>query len=146
MTGFFTIRPFKMKDEISVVTLWEKCKLTVPWNDPHKDILRKMKEHPELFLVGIIDSSINASVMGGYDGHRGWINYLAVNPVYQNHGFGRLMMENIESRLEKIGCPKINLHIRNGNEKVINFYRKLGYIDDQALSMGKRIEKDNEKK
>ena len=147
MTEFLiSIRPFKMEDENEVVTLWKDCNLTVTWNNPYKDISRKLKEHPELFLVGIIDRRIIASVMGGYDGHRGWINYLAVNPKYQNHGFGKLMMENVESRLKKIGCPKINLQIRHGNDKVISFYKKLGYFNDLAVSMGKRLEKDNKKK
>ncbi len=144
MTKFtISIRPFQIKDKNEVVTLWNNCKLIVPWNDPYKDITRKNKEHPELFLVGIIENSINASVMGGYDGHRGWINYLAVNPRYQNHGFGKIMMENVESRLKKMGCPKINLQIRKGNDKVFTFYEKLGYIDDLAICMGKRLEKDN---
>ena len=139
-----SIRPFQFKDKNQIVTLWKICRLIVPWNNPQKDISRKMKEHPELFLVGIIDNRINASVMGGYDGHRGWINYLAVNPIYQNHGFGKLMIENVEFRLKKIGCPKINLQIRHGNENIISFYEKLGYIDDRVVCMGKRLDKDHE--
>ena len=143
MTEFsISIRPYQKKDESEVVKLWELCKLTVAWNNPYKDISRKINEHPELFLVGIIDRSINASVMGGYDGHRGWINYLAVNPKYQNHGFGKLMVGNVESRLKKMGCPKINLQIRKGNDTMIPFYEKLGYQNDHVVSMGKRLEKD----
>ena len=82
------IRNFKIEDEVEVINLWEKCNLIVPWNDPYKDISRKMKIFPELFLVGILKKSLISSVMGGYDGHRGWINYLAVDPDYQNQGFG----------------------------------------------------------
>ena len=147
MTEFsISIRPYQKNDEYEVVKLWKVCKLTVAWNNPHKDISRKMKEHPELFLVGIIESSIYASIMGGYDGHRGWINYLAVHPRYQNLGFGKLMIENVESKLKKMGCPKINLHIRNSNKKMITFYEKHGYIEEQAISMGKRLEKDSDQK
>ena len=82
------IRPFQIEDKFQVVDLCNNCNLVVPWNDPYKDISRKMKVFPALFLVGIIEEKVNASVMGGYDGHRGWINYLAVNPKYQNNGFG----------------------------------------------------------
>lgn len=137
------IRPFQTEDEASVVSLWQLCELTVPWNNPYKDIARKLKVQPELFLVGMLDSLLIATVMGGYDGHRGWINYLAVHPDFQGQGYAQQVMENVESELRKRGCPKINLQIRSGNARVLAFYQKLGYTDDQALSMGKRLEEDH---
>ena len=137
------IRPFQTEDEASVVSLWQLCELTVPWNNPYKDIARKLKVQPELFLVGMLDSLLIATVMGGYDGHRGWINYLAVHPDFQGQGYAQQVMENVESELRKRGCPKINLQIRSGNARVIAFYQKLGFTDDQALSMGKRLEEDH---
>ena len=81
--------------------------------------------------------------MGGYEGHRGWINYLAVHPNFQSLGYGQKMMESVESELRKRGCPKINLQIRPGNDRVMAFYHKLGFKDDKALSMGKRLEEDH---
>ena len=137
------IRPFQTEDEASVVSLWQLCELTVPWNNPYKDIARKLKVQPELFLVGMLDSLLIATVMGGYDGHRGWINYLAVHPDFQGQGYAQQVMENVESELRKRGCPKINLQIRSGNTRVMTFYQKLGFTDDQALSMGKRLEEDH---
>ena len=137
------IRPFKMNDKFEVVNLWQKCNLCVPWNDPYKDISRKMNVLPELFLVGITDGNIVATVMGGYDGHRGWINYLAVHPKYQKNGFARKILESLENKLKLLGCPKINLQIRNGNNNVISFYEKMGFVDDKVISMGKRLQKDN---
>lgn len=137
------IRPFQTEDEASVVSLWQLCELTVPWNNPYKDIARKLKVQPELFLVGMLDSLLIATVMGGYDGHRGWINYLAVHPDFQGQGYAQQVMENVESELRKRGCPKINLQIRSVNARVMAFYQKLGFTDDQALSMGKRLEEDH---
>ena len=137
------IRPFQTEDEAAVVSLWQLCELTVPWNNPYKDIARKQKVQPELFLVGMLDSLLIATVMGGYDGHRGWINYLAVHPDFQGLGYAQHMMVNVESELRKIGCPKINLQIRSGNAKVMAFYQKLGFTDDRVLSMGKRLEEDH---
>ena len=137
------IRPFQTEDEASVVSLWQLCELTVPWNNPYKDIARKLKVQSELFLVGMLDSLLIATVMGGYDGHRGWINYLAVHPDFQGQGYAQQVMENVESELRKRGCPKINLQIRSGNARVMAFYQKLGFTDDQALSMGKRLEEDH---
>ena len=76
------IRPFKEGDEEELVSLWNMCKLTVPWNNPYKDIARKLKAQAELFLVGYLENKLIASVMAGYDGHRGWINYFAVHPDF----------------------------------------------------------------
>lgn len=83
ITADLFIRPFKTKDEQSVIELWHRCHLLVPANNPKHDIARKLQVDPELFLVGIIDNCIVATVMAGYEGHRGWINYLAVSPDLQ---------------------------------------------------------------
>ena len=136
------IRPFQEGDEEALVSLWNMCKLTVPWNNPYKDIARKLKVQAELFLVGYLEDKLIASVMGGYDGHRGWINYLAVHPDFQARGYGKQLMDNVETRLRKLGCPKINLQIRDGNDKVLSYYQKLGFVEEKRISMGKRLEDD----
>jgi ribosomal protein S18 acetylase RimI-like enzyme len=133
------IRPFSCPDESKVIDLWIKCGLVVPWNNPQHDIARKLKVNPELFLVGIVEGELVATVMGGYEGHRGWINYLAVAEEHRKKGYGRAMMQAIETKLQELGCPKINLQIRASNTVVIQFYEKLGYKDDIVVSMGKRL-------
>ena len=100
-----SIRPFQTADETGIVSLWQLCELTVPWNNPYKDIIRKLKVQPELFWVGILESFLTASIMGGYDGHRCWINYLAVHPDFQGQDYGQHMMENVEAKLRKTGAP-----------------------------------------
>ena len=137
------IRPFQTEDEDALVALWKMCELTVSWNNPHKDIARKLQVQPELFLVGILDSSLIATVMGGYEGHRGWINYLAVHPDFQGNGYGQEIMNSVETGLREMGCPKINLQIRTGNNKIASFYQKLGFTNDHVVSMGKRLEADH---
>ena len=124
------IREFKETDTEEVVSLWEECGLTVAWNDPRKDISRKLADKRNLFLVGVFNRSIIASVMGGYDGHRGCINYLAVSPQYQGRRFGELIIREVEARLLNLGCPKINILVRTSNEKIIRFYEKIGYKPD----------------
>jgi len=103
------IRPFTSDDEAAVVQLWRECNLVVPHNDPHEDIRRKLTVQPELFLVGLIAGKPVATVMAGYDGHRGWLNYLAVAPERRRAGLGRQMVAEAEKRLRCLGCPKINL-------------------------------------
>jgi ribosomal protein S18 acetylase RimI-like enzyme len=133
------IRPFAPADEERVVQLWRDCGLTRPWNDPHKDIARKLGEQPELFLVGTVDGRVMATVMAGFDGHRGWVNYLAVDPALQRQDIGRALMDEAERLLIARGCPKLNLQVRAGNTGVIDFYRKLGYVEEEMVSMGKRL-------
>ena len=133
------IRPFKPEDEREVVALWQECGLTRPWNDPHKDIARKLAVQPELFLVGVLKDNIVASVMAGYEGHRGWVNYLAVAPAFRGRGFGRAMMQHVERALTERGCPKLNLQVRKSNGEAIAFYRHLGYVKDESVSLGKRL-------
>jgi GNAT superfamily N-acetyltransferase len=136
------IRPFEASDTEAVVTLWEACELTRLWNDPRKDIARRVAVDDGLFLVADVDGSVVATVMAGYDGHRGWVNYLAVDPECRGLGYGRGLMAEAEGRLAARGCPKVNLQIRDSNTAVLAFYERLGYAVDAAVSMGKRLESD----
>lgn len=136
------IRPFEIKDSEAVVKLWKQCNLVVPWNDPYKDIHRKLTVDADLFLVGELDGVVVATVMAGYEGHRGWINYLAVSPERQGEGCGRALVEWVESRLAERGCPKINLQIRHTNEETAAFYEDLGYRREESIVLGKRLEHD----
>ena len=136
------IRPYQPQDEAAVLQLWLQCNLVVPQNNPERDIKRKLRVNPEWFLVGIIGGHIVATCMAGYEGHRGWINYLAVSPQHRRQGIGRRIMEEAEKRLRFAGCPKINLQLRETNEEVIKFYTRIGYTRDPVVSMGKRLEPD----
>jgi ribosomal protein S18 acetylase RimI-like enzyme len=133
------IRPFEAADEPAVVALWKECELTRPWNDPHKDIARKLKVQPELFLVGTIGGAVMASVMAGYEGHRGWVNYLAVAQKFRGRGHARALMQRVEALLLERGCPKLNLMVRTSNAGALAFYRRLGYAQDEAVPLGKRL-------
>ena len=134
------IRSYQPEDEDAIVRLWRECGLVAPQNDAAKDISRKLKVNPEWFLVGELDGKIVASCMAGYEGHRGWVNYLAVWPECRRQGFARRIMEEAERRLRAAGCPKINLQIRSSNADVIAFYKSIGFKIDDVVSMGKRLD------
>ena len=136
------IRPFTPADTDAVVALWERCGLTRPWNDPLRDIRRKRAVRPDLFLVGELDGQVVGTVMAGYDGHRGWVNYLGVDPAVRRRGLGRALMAEAERRLRAADCPKINLQVRTGNVEAIEFYRRIGFALDDVVSLGKRLEED----
>ena len=133
------IRPFRAEDEAAVIALWERCNLTRSWNDPRKDVQRKLGVQRELFLVGVEQGSVVAAVMAAYDGHRGSVNYLAVDPKCRRRGHGAALMRRVEEILTERGCPKINLMVRSANAEVIAFYRKLGYTPDDVVPLGKRL-------
>ncbi|HEX7220995.1 MAG TPA: GNAT family acetyltransferase [Burkholderiales bacterium] len=136
------IRPFQRADQAAVIALWEECQLTRPWNDPRKDIARKLAVQPELFLVGTVNGEIVGSVMAGYEGHRGWVNYLAVAPRARRRGHARALMQHVEQLLLERGCPKLSLLVRSSNPDAIAFYRRLGYAPDDSVSLGKRLISD----
>lgn len=136
------VRAFADADEQAVVGLWRAAGLTRPWNDPRRDIARKKLVQRELFLVAEEAGVVIGSAMAGYDGHRGWVYYLAVAPARQGGGVGRLLMAEVEGRLLALGCPKVNVQIRSGNESVAAFYAALGYGLDGATGLGKRLISD----
>ena len=125
-----------------MIALWGECGLVVPQNDPQKDIARKLQVHPELFFIGEADGEIIGSCMAGYEGHRGWINYLAVHPTQQRRGYATELMREAERLLRLAGCPKINLQVRSSNSAVIAFYESIGFFEDDVVSFGRRLEQD----
>lgn len=140
------IRVFETEDTEEVVKLWEECGLTRPWNDPRADIKRKLTTQPDLFLV-VVDSGFNGSkivgsVMAGYDGHRGWLYYLATALSHRRQGLGRALVAEAERRLEAVGCPKIQLMVRADNAQAADFYTGLDYEKSDVLVLGKRLIED----
>jgi len=133
------IRTFRENDRESVIELWKACDLTRPWNNPRKDIERKVQFQPNLFFVGTVNSKIIASAMAGYDGHRGSVFYLAIDPNQQDLGYGQKLMAHIEVCLAELGCPKLNIVVRSSNDHVLGFYNNLSYVKDDVVSMGKRL-------
>ncbi|WP_017347701.1 GNAT family acetyltransferase [Pantoea sp. A4] len=138
------IRAFRQEDFEEVITLWERCDLLRPWNDPEMDIERKMRHDPDLFLVVEIGGEVVGTLMGGYDGHRGSAYYLGVHPGYRGRGFANALMNRLEKKLIARGCPKINLMVRAENDQVIAFYEKLDYEEETSVAFGKRLIEDRE--
>jgi len=133
------IRPYSVDDESAVISLWERCGLIRSWNDPRKDIARKIALDPDLFLIAIEDESLIGTIMIGYEGHRGWINYLAIDPDHGRKGYARQLMVAAENLLAERGCPKINLQVRTDNRDAVDFYKALGYQIDDVINLGKRL-------
>lgn len=141
----WVVRAFDRTDTESVVALWDEAGLTRPWNDPRLDIERKLTVQPELFLVvedsaaGKDEPAIVGSVMAGYDGHRGWLYYLATATSHRHRGIARALVCEAERLLLALGCPKVQLMVREGNDTVLGLYDALGYERFSVSNTGKRL-------
>jgi ribosomal protein S18 acetylase RimI-like enzyme len=132
------IRPYQSTDMDEVIELWRAVFPNAPThNNPASDIRSKLKIQPELFFVAVDDGNLVGTAMSGFDGHRGWIYYVAVHPDYRRRGIGSALMKKVEAALTELGCPKLNLQIRADNAQVQSFYESLGYSIEERISMGK---------
>jgi ribosomal protein S18 acetylase RimI-like enzyme len=134
------IRPYEDSDEQAVIALWsEVLPDAAPHNDPSTAIRKKREFERDLFFVATVDGAVVGTVMGGYDGHRGWIYSVAVRPLHRRQGIGGALLRRLEAALVERGCLKVNLQVRATNAEVIAFYEKLGYQVEERVSMGKRL-------
>ncbi|MGD8566065.1 MAG: GNAT family acetyltransferase [Candidatus Bathyarchaeota archaeon] len=135
----FRIIQYNLQYQKALVDLWKKCGLVVPLNDPVEDIKKKLEYQPQLLIIAVLDGRLIGSVMIGYDGHRGWLNYLAVSPEYQMRGYGRKLVQKAIDKLKEFGCLKVNVQVRINNLSAADFYRHLGFKDDEVISLGLRL-------
>jgi ribosomal protein S18 acetylase RimI-like enzyme len=141
-TANIKIRTYQESDRSAVVELWNTVfPNDPPWNKPVELIRRKRSVQPDLFWVAEEDDEIVGTVLAGYDGVRGWIYHLAVDPSKRRKGTARLLMKTAEDALEALGCPKINLQVRMNNTSVVDFYKTIGYVVEERVQMGKPLGK-----
>lgn len=134
----FTVRVYRPADEPAVVALWREVFADdPPRNDPLRDARRAHATQPDLFFVLESDGEVVGTCMGGFDGHRGWVHRLAVDPARRRNGLGEALMAHLERALDARGCPKLNLQVRASNAAVVAFYRRLGYAVEDRVSLGK---------
>jgi ribosomal protein S18 acetylase RimI-like enzyme len=134
------IRPYQDADEAAVIALWnDALPPTAPHNDPATSIRKKLAVDRDLFLVAVVEGAVAGTVMGGYDGHRGWVYSVAVDRRFRRRGIGAALIRRLEAALAERGCLKVNLQVRASNAEVIAFYEKLGYGVEAIVSMGKRL-------
>ncbi len=134
------IRPYQDADEPAVTALW---RAVLPDNSPHNDpataIRKKRAVERDLFFVADVEGTVAGTVMGGYDGHRGWVYAVAVRPEQRRRGIGTALVRRLEKALAARGCLKVNLQVRATNAAVVAFYERLGYAVEERVSMGKRL-------
>ncbi len=137
----FRIIPYDSVYQQALISLWKECNLVIPQNDPVVDIQKKLDLQPQLFFIALLNDQLVGSVMAGYEGHRGWLNYLALSPKFQRRGYGKRLVDEATEKLRELGCQKINVQVRKTNLSAIEFYKRIGFKEDNAISLGKRLEK-----
>lgn len=134
------IRRYRDADYTGVDRVWrEAFPNDPPRNHADRAIPAKLAYQPELLFVADDKGTIIGTVMAGYDGHRGWLYAVAVCGKHQRSGVGTALVRSAEAALRELGCGKINLQVRAGNEAVANFYRRLGYAAEERMSMGREV-------
>jgi ribosomal protein S18 acetylase RimI-like enzyme len=124
-------------DAQAVIALWGACGLTRPWNDPAADFARAVEGPASAVLLLREDEALAASVMVGFDGHRGWVYYLAIAPERRRQGLARTMMDAAEAWLRERGAPKIQLMVRESNAAALGFYEALGLERQPVVTLGR---------
>ncbi|WP_433291488.1 GNAT family N-acetyltransferase [Actinoplanes sp. CA-030573] len=119
------IREFGWDDYDAVVRVWATAGREVV---PRAELEAKLTRDPELFLVAERDGRIAGVVMGTYDGRRGWILRLAVDPAHRRGGIATRLVGELEARFRAIGCPRVNLLVMPDNEAGLRFWQRLGYL------------------
>lgn len=130
-------------DSGDVIALWQVCGLTRPWNDPQADFALALATPSSTILLIRDGAAMVGSVMVGFDGHRGWVYYLAVAPGARRAGMGRRLMAAAEDWLRGQGAPKIQLMIRDDNAAALDFYAALGLERQKVVTLGRFLNDDH---
>ena len=140
MTTGLAIGEAGAADDEAVIGLWEACGLTRPWNDPLSDFNLALSTDGSTVLAARVGGEVVGTIMVGFDGHRGWVYYLAVDPDAQRSGLGRALMAAAEAWLVARGCPKIQLMVRQDNAQALAFYEALGLTPQPVVVLGRRLD------
>ena len=123
------IRSYSESDEAAVAELWREVFPGSPsWNHPETDIRRKLAIQRELFLVATIDLELAGTAMAGYDGHRGWVYYVAVRPKHRRQGIGKKLIEIVLAQARKNGIQRSMVYSANKDYiSTASFYENCGF-------------------
>ena len=137
------IEKFSMKFYEEVIKIWRKAGISVGSTDTKEELQRMLQRNPNLFLIGTVDKKVISVVMGGFDGRRGYVHHLAVDPNHQRKGFGKIMMEELNKEFQRMGIHKVHLFVERSNKGVVSFYRKIGWEIRNDLIMMSYIPNEN---
>ncbi|MHA2282095.1 MAG: GNAT family N-acetyltransferase [Promethearchaeota archaeon] len=121
------IQKFSIDFYDEVIQLWRNTETSITSSDSKSEMERMLNRNPDLFLIGTLKDKVVAVVMGGFDGRRGYVHHLAIDPTYQRQGYGTKIMTKLNENFRQKGIQKVHLFVEKRNKEVIEFYRNLGW-------------------
>ncbi len=129
------IEKFKIKYYDEVVELWRRAGIEMVSSDTIDEVTRVLNRNPDLILIGKVQEKVIAVVIGAFDGRRGYVHHLAVDPNYQKMGFGKTIMDALIEQFRAMNIHKVHLFIEKSNKRVVEFYNNLGWDVREDLIM-----------
>ena len=137
-----TVREFRLETDYGkVFEIWQRAGVSIRPSDSREEVAKKLLRDREVFLVAALGDLIVGAVTGAWDGRRGWVHHLAVDPAFQRREIGSALIEELERRLSASGCLKVNLLVHVGNVAGRCLYASLGYTEIAGhIPMGKELQ------
>jgi len=138
--NFTTVREMTQEDYQAARALWTACGLKLGEADSREGIARLLEANPGLSFVVERKGEVIGSVLGSFDGRRGWVRHVAVLPRFQGRGIGAALLTRLEEAFKARGITQIHLHVPVDNASVTAFYERLGWTRrHDVILMTKRL-------
>ncbi len=134
------IRKYHESDRGALIGLWNTVFADDPPHNEPSAVIKAKLAVDDLIFVAQHDGNLVGACMAGYDGHRGWLYAVAVLKEHCRNGTGEALVKYAIQSLKELGCIKVNLQIRSTNTEVAAFYKTIGFVTEERLSMGAFIE------
>jgi len=139
------IRELTISDYDEMIKLWERCLLPSKpkGRDSKQEITRQMNRNPDLFLGAFEGRVLVGTVIGSYDGRKGWINRLAVDPEYRRQGIAQHLIARLEKVLREKGTRIVSALVEESNQESLSLFEKLGYVTHRSILYLSKRESEN---
>ncbi|MGE5528374.1 MAG: GNAT family N-acetyltransferase [Patescibacteria group bacterium] len=128
------IRPLTPNDIPALLALWQSLPgLGLSPDDVPERLAAFMARNPTTCLGACEGNALVGSVLGGYDGRRGYLYHLAVRQDLQGKGYGKALVGRAVEEFKKFGCARIRLCVFGTNTRAREFYRRLGWSERDDL-------------
>ena len=132
-------RAYQPTDRAALIALWDKVFPDDPPHNKPAQMIEAKAKVDGLMFVAEDEGRLIGAIMAGYDGHRGWLYEVAVEPELCRKGVGTKLVKHAVRQLQAIGCVKVNLQLRAANSEVVDFYASVGFEVEDRISMGRLL-------
>jgi GNAT superfamily N-acetyltransferase len=135
----------RAEDYSSVAAIWDEAGL--PYQPRGRDseirITEQLQKECCIYLVAEAEGAIIGSLLITHDFRKGWLNRLAVRPVWQGRSVARALVQEAEESLLSLGVRIYAVQVHRHNVGSRQLFSKLGYQEhDDIVYCSKRLERD----